>query len=132
MSVKKGCTGGPLLTWFFETLEKQPCKQRTKWTKKPCCFENRVVRESCKWRTDCISEIRKGALWSLCKLDFQNLSNFWKSTSGLLCPTVCLLLSWKLGSGRKVSLNRLCGQDGSHITNRGESKTHPLERSVGG
>ena len=38
----------------------------------------------------------------------------------------------KLGSGRKVSLNRLCGQDGSHITNRGESKTHPLERSVGG
>ena len=29
------------------------------------------------------------------------------------------------------SLNRLCGQDGSHITNQGESKTHPLERSVG-
>ena len=23
------CTGGPLLTWFFETLEKQPCKQKT-------------------------------------------------------------------------------------------------------
>ena len=26
---KFGCTGGPLLTLFFETLEKQPCKQRS-------------------------------------------------------------------------------------------------------
>ena len=23
------CTGGPLRTLFFETLEKQPCKQKT-------------------------------------------------------------------------------------------------------
>ena len=23
------CTGGPLLTLFFKTLEKQPCKQKT-------------------------------------------------------------------------------------------------------
>ena len=25
----QSCTGGPLLTRFFETLEKQPCKRRS-------------------------------------------------------------------------------------------------------
>ena len=26
---EQNCTGGSLLTLFFETLEKQPCKQKT-------------------------------------------------------------------------------------------------------
>ena len=54
---KKWNTEGPLLTLFFETLEKQLCKRRSdivlNYQNKPCYLENRVVREPCKQRTAC-------------------------------------------------------------------------------
>ena len=77
-------------TQFFETLEKQPSKQKTmlleeqfstklkKWEYQiiPCYLENRVVRELCKRRTACICKIFERDGWLFTTHSFTNSTSF--------------------------------------------------------
>ena len=110
-------TGGPLLTLFFETLEKQQCKQKTvqaeewfstKWKNKSTkinrvtYLENHVVREPCKQRTVCTYHHQNEYLiWKdlnfmnqLCQGDLTltwitTQKNFWRILSRKTCFKVC-------------------------------------------